>query len=183
ELSEREKIVNEKEKNIDFLTESAEKTNREALANQRAAQRLEEKYFALYNEQENLNSLYHKAVFQRDSLECQLRDKTSECSNLKRDNENCKKELSETEKYKAEVFELQNKLSENTQKYESDISELNLKIRELQEENNITEKCYCDLYDIADYACKKLKMDVEKALKMRGENYRVSYIFGDERYR
>lgn len=96
ELSEREKTVSTKEKNIDFLTENAEKINREALANQRSAQRLEEKYFTLYNEQENLNSLYRNAVFQRDSFECQLRDKTSECSNLKRDNEHCKKKLSET---------------------------------------------------------------------------------------
>lgn len=183
DLSEREKVIAEKEKNIDFLTENAEKTNREALANQRSAQRLEEKYFALYNEQENLNSLYRNAVFQRDSFECQLRDKTSECSNLKRDNENYKKKFSEIENYRTEIFELQNKLSENEKKYESNISELNLKIKELQDENNITEKCYCDLYDIADYACKKLRIDVEKALKMRGENYRVSYIFDDERYR
>ena len=183
DLSGREKIVSEKEKNIDFLTENAEKTNREALSNQRAAQRLEEKYWALYNEQENLNSLYHNAIFQRNDFERKLNKITSECSNLKRDNENYKKKLSEIEKYKTEIFELQNKLSENTKKYENDISELNLKINELQEENSITEKCYYDLYDIADYACKKLRMDVDKALKMRGENYRISYIFGDERYR
>lgn len=95
DLLEREKAVSEKEKNIDFLTENAEKINREALANQRAAQNYEEKYFALYNEQENLNSLYRNAVFQRDSFECQLRDKSSECSNLKRVNENYKNKLSE----------------------------------------------------------------------------------------
>ncbi|MDE6593232.1 MAG: hypothetical protein K2K57_09245 [Oscillospiraceae bacterium] len=95
DLSEREKIVSEKEKHIDFLTESAEKINREALANQRSAQRLEEKYFVLYNEQENLDGLYRKAIFQRDSFDRQLREKTSECSNLKQVNENYKKELSE----------------------------------------------------------------------------------------
>ena len=104
-LSQREKIISEKEKNIDFLTENAEKTNREALENQCSAQRLEEKYFALYNEQENLNSLYHKVVFQRDSFECQLRDKTSECSNLKRDNEHYKKELSEIEQDMQQKFD------------------------------------------------------------------------------
>ena len=95
ELSEREKTVSTKEKNIDFLTEKAEKINREALANQRAAQKYEEKYFVLFNEQKNLDSLYRKAVFQRDDFELKLNERTAECSNLKRANEHCKKELSE----------------------------------------------------------------------------------------
>lgn len=182
-LSEREKIISEKEKNIDFLTENAEKTNREALANQRSAQRLEEKYFILYNEQQELNERYRKVRNERDIFDCKLRDKISECSMLEKANANYKKQISEIEKYRTEIFELQNKLSENTRKYEYDISELNLKIGELQSENDITEKCYNDLYDIAEYACNKLKIDVKKALKMRNENYRISYIFGDERYR
>ncbi len=94
-LSEREKTVSAKEENIDFLTESAEKANREALANQRSAQKYEEKYFALFNEQKNLNDLYRQAVFQRDDFDRRLREKSSECSNLKQVNENYKKELSE----------------------------------------------------------------------------------------
>ncbi|MCM1524162.1 MAG: plasmid recombination protein [Ruminococcus sp.] len=95
ELSEREKIVSEKEKNIDFLTESAEKSQRTALACERAAQRNEQKYFNLLSEQENLNELYRKAVFQRNDFERKFFDKVSECSNLKQVNENYKKELSE----------------------------------------------------------------------------------------
>lgn len=94
-LSEREKIVSEKEKNIDFLTESAEKLQRIALACKSAAQRKEQRYFDLLNEQENLNELYHKAVFQRDDFERKFFEKVSECSNLKQVNENYKKELSE----------------------------------------------------------------------------------------
>lgn len=94
-LSEREKIISEKEKNIDFLTENAEKIHRTALACERSAQEHEQKYFDLFNEQKNLDSLYRNAVFQRDNLERQLNVKTSECSNLTRVNENYKKELSE----------------------------------------------------------------------------------------
>lgn len=95
DLSEREKIVSEKEKNIDFLTENAEKVHRTALACERSAQEQEQKYFDLFNEQKELDSMYRKAVFQRDNLERQLGVKTSECSNLTQVTENYKKELSE----------------------------------------------------------------------------------------
>lgn len=94
-LAECEKIISEKEKNIDFLTENAEKLHRSALACERSAQEQEQKYFDLFNEQKELDNMYRKAVFQRDNLERQLGVKTSECSNLTRVNENYKKELSE----------------------------------------------------------------------------------------
>lgn len=95
DLSKREKIISEKEKNIDFLTENVEKLQRTALVCERSAQEHEQKYFDLFNEQKNLDSLYRNAVFQRDSFERKLREKMSECSILKQVNENYKKELSE----------------------------------------------------------------------------------------
>lgn len=105
DLSERERMVSEKEKNIDFLTENAEKLQRTALACERLAQEHEQKYFDLFNEQKELDSLYRNAVFQRDNLERQLNVKTSECSNLTRVNENYKKELSEIKQDMQQKFD------------------------------------------------------------------------------
>lgn len=42
---------------------------------------------------------------------------------------------------------------------------------------------YSDAYDVGEYACRKLGQDFERCLHMRNDNYRLSYIFGDERSR
>lgn len=50
-------------------------------------------------------------------------------------------------------------------------------------DDTVLEKLYNTVYDIAEYACKKLKIDVDKAIQKRSDGYRATYIFGDEKKR
>lgn len=118
ELSDREKAVSEKEKNIDALTEDTEKLNREALANQRAAERNEIKYYSLYNEQKNLNRLYANAQNERNILDSKLQNKILECESLNKANERYRQELSCAER------EAQKKIDEIKALSETEIDSL-----------------------------------------------------------
>lgn len=56
-------------------------------------------------------------------------------------------------------------------------------IRKDKEDIEILESIYKDACDVGKYACRKLGQDFERCLHMRNDNYRLSYIFGDERSR
>lgn len=75
------------------------------------------------------------------------------------------------------------KLSKKCSEKESETAVLNEAVSEQKQEIAILEKLYSAVYDIAEYACKKLKIDVENAIKRRSEGYRTTYIFGDEKKR
>ncbi|MCM1060684.1 MAG: plasmid recombination protein [Eubacterium sp.] len=95
----------------------------------------------------------------------------------------------ETERIRYLQFEIQN-LKSNAEKWRnecsnksSEIAALNAEITKQSEKINYLRKLYSWVFDIAKYACQKLKMDVESAVKKRSEGYRTAYIFGDEKKR
>lgn len=73
---------------------------------------------------------------------------------------------------------------------QSGISELEAQISEkdsIISKNKDTIKTWKGLYDnacaVGEYACRKLGRDFDRCLDMKIDNYRLSYIFGDERSR
>lgn len=64
-----------------------------------------------------------------------------------------------------------------------EIADLNVKISEQSDKIGYLQKLYNWVYDIAKYACQKLKIDVENAIKRKSEGHRTTYIFGDEKKR
>lgn len=75
------------------------------------------------------------------------------------------------------------KLSKTCSERENETTALNQMISEQKKEIAILEKLYSAVYDIAEYACKKLKIDVDRAIQKRSDGYRTTYIFGDEKKR
>ena len=93
----------------------------------------------------------------------------------------------EMDRIKYLQFEIQN-LKGNAEKWRNEcssknheITALNAEITRQSEKINYLQKLYNWVYDIAKYACQKLKIDVENAIKRRSEGYRTTYIFGDEK--
>lgn len=75
------------------------------------------------------------------------------------------------------------KLSKTCSEKENEAAALNEAVSEQKQEIAILEKLYSAVYDIAEYACKKLKIDVDRAIQKRSDGYRTTYIFGDEKKR
>lgn len=75
------------------------------------------------------------------------------------------------------------KLSKTCSEKENETAALNEAVSEQKKEIAVLEKLYNAVYDIAEYACKKLKIDVDKAIQKRSDGYRTTYIFGDEKKR
>ncbi len=125
-------------------------------------------------------------------------ERLGKATNLLNRQTNINKILVDTEKerdiYKREMdrikylqFEIQN-LKGNAEKWRNEcssknheITALNAEITRQSEKINYLQKLYNWVYDIAKYACQKLKIDVENAIKRRSEGYRTTYIFGDEK--
>lgn len=119
----------------------------------------------------------------------------------KYENERLKKEIAETDKKHKEEIKNYSKriddLTESAAEMEKVISghksvsdELEAKIAEKDAvigKNNETIEAWERLYNnacaVGEYACKKLGQDFNRCLDMKIENYRLSYIFGDERCR
>lgn len=117
----------------------------------------------LYNRQININKILDKTEKERDIY----KRETERIPYLQLEINDLK---NNAEKWKAECS---NKNSE--------IAALNIEISKQSKEINYLQKLYNWVYDIAGYACKKLKIDVENAIKRRSEGYRTTYIFGDEK--
>lgn len=75
------------------------------------------------------------------------------------------------------------KLSKTCSEKENETASLNEAVSEQKKEIAVLEKLYNAVYDIAEYACKKLKIDVDRAIQKRSDGYRTTYIFGDEKKR
>lgn len=75
------------------------------------------------------------------------------------------------------------KLSKTCSEKENETAALNEAVSEQKKEIAVLEKLYNAVYDIAEYACKKLKIDVDRAIQKRSDGYRTTYIFGDEKKR
>lgn len=67
--------------------------------------------------------------------------------------------------------------------FELEIKVKNETIRKDKEDIEILESIYKDACDVVKYACRKLGRDFDRCLDMKIDNYRLSYIFGDERSR
>lgn len=75
------------------------------------------------------------------------------------------------------------KLSKTCSEKQNETAVLNEVISEQKKEIAVLQKLYNAVYDIAEYACKKLKIDVDRAIQKRSNGYRTTYIFGDEKKR
>ena len=73
------------------------------------------------------------------------------------------------------------KMSKMCSEKENETAALNEAISEQKNEIAVLEKLYNAVYDIAEYACKKLKIDVDRAIQKRSDGYRTTYIFGDDK--
>lgn len=127
-------------------------------------------------------------------------ERLGKATNLLNKQTNINKILVDTEKerdiYKREMdrikylqLEIQD-LKNNAEKWRNEcsnknreITALNAEITRQSEKINYLQKLYNWVYDIAKYACQKLKIDVENAIKRRSEGYRTTYIFSDEKKR
>lgn len=95
----------------------------------------------------------------------------------------------EMERIKYLQFEIQD-LKRNAEKWKNEcsinndkVAALNETVSEQKKKIAVLEKLYNAVYDIAEYACKKLKIDVDRAIQKRSDGYRTTYIFGDEKKR
>ena len=119
----------------------------------------------LYNRQININKILDKTEKERDIY---------------------KRETERIPYLQLEINDLKNnaeKCREECRTKNVEIAALNAEITEQSKEINYLQKLYNWVYDIAKYACQKLKIDVENAIKRRSEGYRTTYIFGDEKKR
>ncbi len=117
----------------------------------------------LYNRQRNINSV--------------LEEKERECRQYK-----LKAGRVPYLKYKIEDLEKGlEKLSKTCSEKKNETAALNEAVSEQKKEIAVLEKLYNAVYDIAEYACKKLKIDVDRAIQKRSDGYRNTYIFGDEK--
>ncbi len=119
----------------------------------------------LYNRQRNINSV--------------LEEKERECCKYKL-------EAGRVPYLEYKIEDLENgfaKLSKTCSEKENEAAALNEAVSEQKQEIAVLEKLYSAVYDIAEYACKKLKIDVDRAIQKRSDGYRTTYIFGDEKKR
>lgn len=117
----------------------------------------------LYNRQININKILDRTEKERDIY----KRETERIPYLQLEINDLK---NNAEKWKAECS---NKNSE--------IAALNEVISEQKKDTAILQKLYNAVYDIAKYACQKLKIDVDRAIQKRSDGYRTTYIFGDEK--
>lgn len=119
----------------------------------------------LYNRQRNINSVL-------EEKECECRQYKLEAGRVT------------YLEYKIEDLEKGlEKLSKTCSEKENETAALNEAVSEQKKEIAVLEKLYNAVYDIAEYACKKLKIDVDRAIQKRSDGYRTTYIFGDEKKR
>lgn len=119
----------------------------------------------LYNRQRNINSV--------------LEEKERECRQYKL-------EAGRVPYLEYKIEDLEKglaKLSKTCFEKENETATLNEAVSEQKNEIAVLEKLYNAVYDIAEYACKKLKIDVDRAIQKRSDGYRTTYIFGDEKKR
>ena len=194
-LYEREETFEKKKTSDEKQIEERQKRANEALW---SASLAEHNAQALVKEQQEINDVLQdtkeklrKAAFYRDKYEW-------ENSNLKKEIvANAEKHREEVERLTEDYSQKIETLTENVADRDKTISvqkskinqfELEIKvkdemIRKDKEDIEILESIYKDACDVGKYACRKLGQDFDCCLKMRNENYRLSYIFGDERSR
>ena len=119
----------------------------------------------LYNRQININKILDKTERESDIY----KRETERIPYLQLEIQDLK---ISTEKWRTECS---NKNSESVA--------LNAEITEQSKEINYLQKLYNWVYDIAKYACQKLKIDVDRAIQKRSDGYRTTYIFCDEKKR
>ena len=131
----------------------------------RYADQLHTEAYEMYNRQRNINS-----ILEQTERECrQYKSEAERVPYLEHQIEDMEKRLAELEKTCSEK--------------ENETAALNERISEQEKENTALRKLYNSAHDIAEYACKKLKIDADRAIQKRSDGYRVSYIFGDEKNR
>lgn len=129
----------------------------------RYADQLHTEAYEMYNRQRNINS-----ILEQTERECrQYKSEAERVPYLEHQIEDMEKRLAELEKTCSEK--------------ENETAALNEKISEQKKENTALRKLYNSAYDIAEYACKKLKIDADRAIQKRSDGYRTTYIFGDEK--
>lgn len=161
------------------------------------AQRSERRAEELVREQQEINDVLSdtKAQLRRVTAEND-RNKAYRC-----ENDRLKKEIADTDKKHKEEVEKYSvkikKLTEDVADRERNIFEQQSGIAELEAQisakdtiinkNKDTIKMWEGLYDnacaVGEYACRKLGRNFDRCLDMKIDNYRLSYIFGDERSR
>lgn len=161
------------------------------------AQRSERRAEELVREQQEINDVLSdtKAQLRRVTAEND-RNKAYRC-----ENDRLKKEIADTDKKHKEEVEKYSvkikKLTEDVADRERNIFEQQSGIAELEAQisakdtiinkNKDTIKMWEGLYDnacaVGEYACRKLGRNFDSCLDMKIDNYRLSYIFGDERSR
>lgn len=194
-LYEREETFEKKKASDEEQIEERLKRTNESLWNASLA---EHNAQALVKEQQEINDVLQdtkeklrKAAFYRDKYKWENSDLKKEIA------ANDKKHKEEVERLSAEYSEKIETLTENAvdrdktisvqkskiNQFELEIKVKNETIRKDKEDIEILESIYKDACDVGKYACRKLGQDFDRCLKMRNENYRLSYIFGDERSR
>ena len=146
----------------------------------------------------SLWTVWRKRAQTESSFEFEYREYAFENAHLKREIAAYDQKHSEEVERLTKDFSVKIKnLTEEITDEEKDISEqasgiarLELEIKTKEEaiqkseaDVELWKSIYSDAYDVGEYACRKLGQDFERCLHMRNDNYRLSYIFGDERSR
>lgn len=179
------------------IQEKVKQTNLDLLDARVAKEKAKE----LVAEQQNINEVLQKTKAELRKVEEEkhrYREYAFENAHLKREiaayDQNHSEEV---ERLSADYSEKIENLIENVADRDKTISvqkskinqfELEIKakdetIQKSKEDIEILESICKDACDVGKYACRKLGQDFDRCLKMRNENYRLSYIFGDERSR
>lgn len=194
-LYEREETFEKKKASDEEQIEERLKRTNEALWNASLA---EHNAQALVKEQQEINDVLQdtkvklrKAAFYRDKYKWENSDLKKEIA------ANAEKHREEVERLTEDYSQKIETLTENVadrdktisvqkskiNQFELEIKTKNETIQKSKEDIEILESIYKDAYDVGEYACRKLGQDFERCLHMRNDNYRLSYIFGDERSR
>ena len=194
-LYEREETFEKKKTSDEKQIEERQKRTNEALWNASLA---EHNAQVLVKEQQEINDVLQdtkeklrKAAFYRDKYKWENADLKKEIT------ANDERHKQEVERLSADYSEKIENLIENVadrdktisvqkskiNQFELEIKTKNETIQKSKEDIEILESIYKDACDVGKYACRMLCQDFYRCLKMRNENYRLSYIFGDERSR
>lgn len=197
-LSDREDFF-EKTKAFEekMIQEKVKQTNLDLLD----AKVAKEKAMELAAEQQDINEVLQKTKAELHKVEEEkhrYREYAFENAHLKREIAACdQKHSEEVERLTADYSEKIKNLTEEIADKEKVISEQASGISELEAQisekdsiiskNKDTIRTWKGLFDnacaVGEYACRKLGRDFEHCLDMKIDNYRLSYIFGDERSR
>ena len=174
ELTERERIVSRKEKNIAELRSSAERMLSKAdekrvfyETSDPMVQRLQQQIQVLRSDNQQIHGELRQEKRSRDTL-------SEKYTSLEQ-------QLSEQQRKIQPIQQQNGELSERVRVLEEELQQKATQLQELEEKHKIIDGLYDTACECGEYVCDKVGLDFDKILDMRIKGYRLSYIVDEGR--